>query len=140
MTTPLQEKLKKDLLAIGNEISHLWSHHDLFWRLIDITNNNKRIIDIGGDYLAWFKNSYIEAGSVAFRRQLDKDNRSISMIHFLIEVQKNNASFTREAFQRKFTFAPGGHFHNAQKWEEAGKRFDQTFGNGGHLDPSNRPS
>jgi hypothetical protein len=63
----------------------------LFWRLIDITNNNKRFIEIGGDYLAWFKNSYIEAGSVAFRRQLDKDNRSVSMINFLIEVQKNAA-------------------------------------------------
>src|SRR5713101_5138041 len=104
---PLHEKLKKDLVAIGNEISNLWMHHDLFWRMTDITNKNERVMEIGGDYLAWFKNSYIEAGSVAFRRQLDRDKRSISMVSFLLEVQTNHSSFTREGFQGKITFSPG---------------------------------
>ena len=67
-------KLKKDLIIIGNEISQRWSHQDLFWRLFNITNNNKRVVEIGGDYLF----------------------RSLSMMNFLVEVQKNLASFTRE--------------------------------------------
>lgn len=131
---PLCEKLKKDLIAIGNEISNLWMHHDLFWRMTEITNKNERVMKVGGDYLAWFKNCYIETGSVAFRRQLDRDKRSISMVNFLLEVQKNHAAFTREAFQGKTTFSPGNNFHDARKWKQAGETFDQTFGNGGHLD------
>ena len=91
---------------------------------------------VGGDYLAWFKNCYIEAGSVAFRRQLDRDKRSISMVNFLLEVQKNHASFTRETFQGKTTFSPGNNFHDARIWRGAGETFDQMFGNGGHLDPA----
>ena len=131
---PLHEKLKKDLIAIGNEVSNLWMHHDLFWRMTEITNKNERVMKVGGDYLAWFKNCYIEAGSVAFRRQLDRDRRSISMVNFLLEVQKNHASFTREGFQGKLTFSPGNNFHDAAVWEEAGNTFDRTFGNGGHID------
>ena len=133
---PLHEELKKDLLAIGNEIGHLWQHHDLFWRMIEITNKNERVMKVGGDYLAWLRNSYIEAGSMALRRQLDRDNRSISMINFLREVQKNSASFTRDNFQRKSTFPPGSHFHNAGRWNDARETFDRVFGNGGQLDPA----
>src|SRR5260370_37261301 len=132
----LHEKLKKDLIAIGNEISNLWMHHDLFWRMTEITNKNERVMKVGGDYLAWFKNSYIEAGSVAFRRQLDRDKRSISMVNFLLEVHKHHSTFTREGFQGKITFSPGNNFHEADKWKEAGETFDQTFGNGGELDPT----
>jgi hypothetical protein len=133
---PLHEKLKKDLIAIGNEVSNLWMHHDLFWRMTEITNKNERVMKVGGDYLAWFKNCYIETGSVAFRRQLDRDKRSISMVNFLLEVQKNHASFTGEAFQGKTTFSPGNNFHDARIWKEAGEAFDQTFGDRGILDPA----
>jgi hypothetical protein len=92
---------------------------------------------VGGDYLAWLKNAYIEAGSVAFRRQIDRDKRSVSMVNFLLEVQKNHASFTREDFQKTKNFSPGSHFHDAEKWDEFGRTFDRTFGNGGgHLDPA----
>lgn len=136
MTTPLREKLKEDLISLSNDVSNLWMHHDLFWRMTDITNKNERVMKVGGDYLAWLKNSYIEAGSVAFRRQLDRDKRSMSMINFLLEVQKNCDSFTREDFQRTKNFSPGNNFHDPQKWDEFGQTFDQTFGNGGHLDPA----
>jgi hypothetical protein len=136
MTTPLKEKLKKDLISLSNDVSTLWMHHDLFWRMTEITNKNERVMKVGGDYLAWLKNAYIEAGSVAFRRQIDRDKRSVSMVNFLLEVQKNCASFTREDFQKTKNFSPDSHFHNAQKWGEFGTTFDQTFGNGGHLDPA----
>jgi hypothetical protein len=130
------ERLKKDLIAIGNEISNLWMHHDLFWRMTEITNKNERVMKVGGDYLAWFKNCYIEAGSVAFRRQLDRDKRSISMMNLLTTIHNNCQSFTREGFQGKRTFSPGSPFHDAGVWKEAGEAFDQTFGNGGQLDPA----
>lgn len=109
-------------------------HHDLFWRLMAITNNNQRIMDVGGDYLAWFKNSYIEAGSVAFRRQLDRDRRSVSLINLLLTIRENHTHFTKEGFQRKNTFCPESPFHDEQKWNDAGATFNAVFGNGGHLD------
>jgi hypothetical protein len=137
MTTPLREQLKKDLISLSNDVSNLWMHHDLFWRMTNITNRNERVMKVGGDYLAWFKNAYIEAGSVAFRRQIDRDKRSLSMVNFLLEVQKNCASFTREDFQRTGNFSPGSHFHKPQEWADAGTTFDQTFGNGGALEPAN---
>lgn len=102
--------------------------------MTEITNKNDRVLEKGGDYLAWFKNSYIEAGSVGFRRQLDKDKRSISLINCLREIQDNSASFTREEFQKTITFSPGHNFHDARKWRETGERFDEVCGNGGHLD------
>ena len=106
------------------------------WRMTDITNKNERVIAVGGDYLVWFKNCYIEAGSVGFRRQLDKDNRSISMVNFLRELQKNAALCTKEWFQGMNNFSPGNNFHDAKAWDTAGATFDQTFGNEGHLDPA----
>src|SRR5260370_38780009 len=122
----LHEKLKKDLIAIGNEISNLWMHHDLFWRMTEITNKNERVMKVGGDYLAWFTNSYIEAGSVAFRRQLDRDKRSISIVNFLLEVNKHHPTFTREAFQGKITFSPGINFHKVGKGQDPGITCYQT--------------
>lgn len=136
MTTPLKEKLKTDLIALSNDVSNLWLHHDLFWRMTDITNKNERVMKVGGDYLAWLRNSYIEAGCVAFRRQIDRNKDSISMVNFLLEVQKNCDSFTREDFQKTKNFSPGSHFHKPDNWDEFGHTFDQTFGNGGHLDPA----
>lgn len=58
------------------------------------------------------------------------------MVNFLLEVQKNHASFTREVFQGKSTFSPRNNFHDAGIWKEAGETFDPTFGNCGHLDPA----
>lgn len=138
MANQLEEKLRADLIAVGNEVVHLWQHHDLFWRMIGITNNNERVIEVGGDFLNWFRNSYIEAGSMAFRRQLDRHSRSISLVNLLLEIQKNHAHFTREGFQGKIAFAPGHPMHNMTKarWDEAGATFDAMFGNGGHLDPA----
>lgn len=137
MTTPLREKLKKDLIAVGNAVSNLWLHHDIFWKLIDACNNSKEVLATGGHLINWFKNAYIEAGSVGLRRQLDTDARSISLVNILREIERNHAEFTKEFFQGMHTFRPGGNFHDADKWREAGEVFDRLFGNGApHLDPN----
>jgi hypothetical protein len=138
MPSKLEEKLRSDLMAVANEVGHLWQYHDLFWTMTEITNNNERVSKVGGDFLNWFKNSYIESGSMAFRRQLDKDSRSISLINVLREILKNHEQFTREGFQRNIAFAPGHPMHKLKKaeWDEAGETFDALFGNGGQLDPA----
>ncbi len=135
MTTPLREKLKKDLIAVANEVSNLWLHHDIFWKIADAFNNSPKVLETGGHLINWFKNSYIEAGSVALRRQLDRDTRSISLMNVLLEIERDHASFTKEDFQAMHAFRPGGVLHNAEKWKRAGETFDQLFGHGGaHLD------
>jgi hypothetical protein len=134
--TPLEKKLRADLIAVGNEVGYLWQYHDLFWMMMKVANNNKRVLEKGGDLLDWIKNSYIEAGSVAFRRQLDTDKRSISLVNLLLEIQKNHAQFTKEQFQRKIPFPPGHNFHRKDRWNEAADAFDNTFRKGGHLDPA----
>lgn len=138
MPSKLEEKLRSDLMAVGNEVGHLWQYHDLFWKMMEITNNNEQVLKVGGDYLNWLKNSYIEAGSMAFRRQLDRDTRSISVINVLREILDNHGQFTRELFQRNISFAPDHPMHKLKKaeWDEAGRTFDASFGNGGHLGPA----
>jgi len=137
MTTPLREKIKADLIAVGNEVSNLWLHHDIFWKIADAFNNNAKLQETGGHLINWLKNSYIEAGSVGLRRQLDKDARSVSLMNVLLEVEKNHVTFTKEDFQGMHTFRPESHFHNPEKWKSAGEVFDNMFGKGGaNLDPA----
>src|SRR5882724_6238875 len=62
MTTPLKEGMKPDLIVVGNEISHLWFHHDVFWKIADAFNGSERVQASGGHLINWFKNCYIEAG------------------------------------------------------------------------------
>ena len=48
MTTPLQDKLRTDRIAVGNEVSNLWLHHDIFWKIGDAFNNNEQVQETGG--------------------------------------------------------------------------------------------
>lgn len=133
MTTPLKEGMKPDLIVVGNEISHLWFHHDVFWKIADAFNGSERVQATGGHLINWFKNCYIEAGSVGLRRQLDRDDRSISLMNILTTIRDAAANFTKEDYQAMRTFRPGGHFHDAAVWKTAGEEFDNLFGNGGHV-------
>jgi len=131
---PIEQELFQDLIAVGNEVGHLWHHHDIFWKTINVMNNNPRVMELGGDLYNWIKNCYIEAGSVAVRRQLDRDSRTISLMNVLRKLDINATDFTKEGFQRKIAFSPDSHFHKPYLWREAGDEFDALFGNGGpHL-------
>lgn len=132
---PIQEELRTDLIAVGNEVGHLWHHHDVFWKTIEVMNHNPRVLELGGDLFLWLINSYIEVGAVAVRRQLDRDNRTVSLMNVLRKAEQNHTSLTKEAFQRSVTFAPGSVFHRPENWQAAGDEFDRLFGNGGlHLE------
>jgi hypothetical protein len=111
-------------------------HHDIFWKTIEVMNNNQQVLEKGGDLFNWIKNSYIEAASVAFRRQLDRDNRAVSLMNVLITLERECDKFTKEDFQRLVRFIPGHMMHRPEKWNAAGETFDDVFGNGkAHLDP-----
>jgi len=134
--SPIQEEVYQDLIAVGNEVGHLWHHHDIFWKTIEVMNNNPRVLELGGDLFHWLINSYIEAGSVAVRRQLDRDTRSISLRNVLRKLERNHTSFAKVEFQNSIAFSQDSHFHNPIKWQEASNDFDRLFGLGGpQLDP-----
>src|SRR5437763_72600 len=123
--SPIQQELYDDLIAVGNEVGHLWHHHDIFWKTIEVMNHNQRMLELGSDLVNWIKNCYIEAGSVGFRRQLDRDNRSVSLMNVLRKLEQNHTSFTREGFQRLRTFSPDSLFHKPAIWQEVGDEFDR---------------
>jgi len=129
--------VRADLLVVGNEVGHLWMHHDIFWKTIEIMNNNEDVLKKGGDLFNWIKNSYIEAASMAFRRQLDRDNRAVSLTNVLLTLEREHATFTKEGFQRMLAFIPSHMLHKPNEWKNAGDIFDKTFGSGRpHLDPT----
>lgn len=47
----MQEKLREDLRTVGNEVGHLWMHHDIFWKTVEVMNNNQQVLERGGDLL-----------------------------------------------------------------------------------------
>lgn len=133
--SPIQEEVYQELIAVGNEVGQLWHHHDIFWKTIEVMNNNPRVLELGGDLFNWLINSYVEAGSVAVRRQLDRDARTVSLRNVLRKLEQNHTSFTKEGFQRSRTFSPESLFHKPAIWQAIGNEFDNLFGHGGpHLD------
>jgi AbiU2 len=129
--SPIQEEVYQDLIAVGNEVGYLWHYHDIFSKTIAVMNNNPRVLELGGDFYHWVVNSYIEAGSVAVRRQLDRDTRTVSLRNVLRKLEQNQTSFTKDDFQRSIAFSPDSHFHKPALWQDAGNEFDRLFGNGG---------
>lgn len=132
---PIQQEIYEDLIAVGNEVGYLWHYHDVFSKTIEVMNNNPRVLELGGDFYHWIVNSYIEAGSVAVRRQLDRDARTVSLRNMLRKLEQNHTSLTRESFQRLRTFSPDSLFHKPAIWQAVGVEFDNLFGHGWpHLD------
>src|SRR5262249_27849134 len=128
--SPLVQKLRDDLVTVVNEVSNLWLHHDVFWKMVDIINNNQRVMDLGGNVFDWLKNSYIEVGCGAVRRLLDGDGRSVSLMNVLTTLEQNANTFARFNFQKLIAFEPGSPLHNPEKWQEASQDFDKLFGGG----------
>lgn len=124
------DKLREDLRRTTNEIHGLWLHHDFFWRIMEVINKNERLLASGGHLINWLKNSYIETGCVEFRRQLDFDKRSTSLVNVLTTLKGEAGSISKSVFLGFITFEPGSPFHNAEAYKAAGKDFDKLFGKG----------
>jgi hypothetical protein len=51
MTTNTRDKVRADLLKVGNEVGQLWMHHDIFWKTIEVMNNNEEVLNKGNNIL-----------------------------------------------------------------------------------------
>ncbi len=124
------DRLREDLTKATNEIHRLWLHHDFFWRVMEVINHNERLLASGGHLINWLKNSYIETGCVEFRRQLDFDKRSLSLVNVLTQLKREAGNITKSLFLGFVTFEPGSPFHNPDACKAAENDFDRLFGTG----------
>jgi hypothetical protein len=129
------DRLRGDIVKVSNEVHALWFHHDFFWRVMKVVNENKRLQESGGLLIKWLKHSYIEAGCVGLRRQLDQDKRSVSLRNVLKDLKREAKSITQDQFVGFIAFAPNSAFHNPTKYKIAQMDFTKLFGTL-HLDGS----
>jgi hypothetical protein len=101
----MNTKLKKWinwLKIIESEIYDLVVTKDIFWQVQEIIKNNKAIQkpSIFYDYLG---DTYISYTLIGLRRQIKKDNQSISFVRLLDEIAKNSEILSRDFFRSLYS-------------------------------------
>ena len=118
----LRDELNDWLDVLKSEVQSLVIDRHVFWEVQRIIQNNKRI-QIGSTFYGWMGSLYASGMSVAVRRQVDEDTRSISFINFLKRIRSSPQLISRERYKKLFTAAtyPKG-------WADA--CFDDLVGKG----------
>ena len=117
-----REKLHDVLDVLKSEVQSLVINRHVFWEVQDIIRKNQRI-QIGSTFYDWMGSAYATSMSVAVRRQVDEDSRSISFVNFLKQIQARPHLVSRAWY--KSLFANGNYPAN---WPDA--CFDRLAGRG----------
>jgi hypothetical protein len=83
--------------AIHKDVTDLVIGRHIFWEVQDIIKANPRIQKPSSFY-GWLGTTYTAWGPMAVRRQLDMDNRSISLRRLLTEMISMTQGLTRERY------------------------------------------
>ncbi|MGH9376217.1 MAG: hypothetical protein ACRD1J_08645 [Terriglobia bacterium] len=90
-------QLNSWLDIIKQAVQELRIDQHIFWEVQEIIRTNHKI-HTPGDFNGWMAKMYSSAMSVAIRRQVDEDTRSISFLRLLEEISDHPDVISRERF------------------------------------------
>jgi Ni,Fe-hydrogenase III component G len=65
--------------TIHDDIRDAYIQHDLFWQFQDMIRENERLANSQSVFLYWLNMLFKDSIVMAVRRQIDRDNKSISL-------------------------------------------------------------
>jgi len=98
---PRYEELNSWLGILERAVTDLRIDQHIFWEVQEIIRANPKI-HTPGDFNGWMGRMYSAAISVAIRRQVDSDSRSVSFIRFLGELKSTPKVVSRERYVALF--------------------------------------
>lgn len=101
MDAKRHEKMKSWLGTLERAITDLRVDQHIFWEVQGIVRANPKVHS-PGDFNAWMARMYSSAMSVAIRRQVDADKRSVCFVGFLQDVKKTPTVVSRAQYVAQF--------------------------------------
>jgi hypothetical protein len=95
--TERRQRLREWLDTIYREIQDAMVDNHVFWEVQKMFENNSRLADTPSIFNQWMASNFIQAAAVSIRRQTDKNEDSISMHRFLLEVKQFPGLVSRDS-------------------------------------------
>jgi len=81
-------RLKEWLASVYENVTEAVINEYIFWQVQDIIRNNPELQSTSSAFFGWMGSTFVHSTALAIRRQLDKDENSVSLYRFLLELQK----------------------------------------------------
>ncbi|MFA6474765.1 MAG: hypothetical protein WCV88_01025 [Patescibacteria group bacterium] len=126
--TNLIATLKKDIKEITDDISDLMWDRKMYTEFVDIVTNNSKINTTNAFY-DFIKTGYVSHIILGICRQIDKDERSLSLFNLLNKIFNNSEKITKKWYADQYK--------NTALNEKFGEiHFKEHFGNLDFIDPT----
>jgi len=83
-----RNRLRTWLDRIQSNVTEAIINQHIFWEVQDIIRNNHELQDSSSVFYIWMGSTFVHSSVLAVRRQLDKDERSVSLLQFLLELKE----------------------------------------------------
>jgi len=74
--------------CIFDNVTEAVIHQHIFWEVQEIIRNNPQLQNASSAFYTWMGASFVHSTVLAVRRQVDRDKNSVSLLRFLLELQK----------------------------------------------------
>src|SRR5580698_7069294 len=101
-----RDRLIKWLDHIKREIEELLISEHLFWELQKIVTENDKFRDASGLFTRWIADGFRQSSMMAIRRQVKRNDASISLRGFLEEIKKFPALVSRQHYMGLYASKP----------------------------------
>jgi hypothetical protein len=88
-------RLKEWLDCIDGNVTEAVDNQHMFWEVKEIIRSNPKLQNASSDFYRWMDLMFAHSTVLAVRRQLDHDERSVSLYLFLVELKKFPALISR---------------------------------------------
>jgi len=113
------------LPVLDEEITILFHHRQIFWRLQKIKRNNCALHE-NNSFFTFLARSYTDSAMIGMRRQIKIDDSSISLARLLSEIKETSHLVSREQFVQMYL--------DAKLPEHVPNEIFDRYGNS-HIDP-----
>lgn len=80
-------RLKEWLTSIYDNVTEAVINDHIFWEVQNTIRNNPELQNTSSAFYDWMGSTFIHSTVLAIRRQLDRDENSVSLYRFLTELQ-----------------------------------------------------
>lgn len=81
-------RLRDRLDRIYENATEAIINQHIFWEVQDIIRNNAELQNASSAFYQWMASTFVHSTVLAVRRQIDSDQKSLSLMRFLLELQK----------------------------------------------------
>jgi hypothetical protein len=83
-----RDRLRGWFDTVYDSVTEAVINDHIFWEVQDTIRNNPELQNTSSAFYDWMGSTFIDSTALAIRRQLDRDDKSVSLYRFLMELQK----------------------------------------------------